>query len=168
MNYKSIIYSFDIWIALAITAVTAFFLPAEIKSTFACSFYSVGITVLSIVFSLFFACLAIIMTSNDNEFVKFMEDPDRLFTRLLDSFKFTLSLLLFSLAYSIVAFQYFDFFVKIHSERHYQHKAFFLLFEFLFSYALCATSQSVYDTIRFTSRRTIFLKQSDKKNEPNT
>jgi phosphoglycerol transferase MdoB-like AlkP superfamily enzyme len=136
--------------------ISFFCLPKEIKSIFACSFYSVGISVLSIIFSLFFTCLAIIMTTNDNDFIKFMEE-DKLFTKLLFSFKFTLGLLFISLVYSIIAYQYFDYFVKSFDDKHKQNKVFFLLFEFLFSYGLIATAQCVYDTIMFSSYRSKFV-----------
>lgn len=144
------------WASVALTAVSAFFLPTRILSSFACSFYTVGITVLSIIFSLFFACLAILISFSDNDFIKYIEQRGH-FTKLIKFFKFTLLILFFSLIYSIVSYQYFDFFVRSISEQHTQHKIFFLVFEFLFSYSLLATAYSVRDTIKFSERRTTFM-----------
>lgn len=162
MKLKNIILSVDFCLSITITLISLITLPKELKSIFACSFYSVGISVLSIIFSLFFTCLAIIMTTNDNDFVKFMEESN-LFTKLLNTFKFTLCLLFLSLVYSIVAFQYFDFFVKTFGDKHTQSKFYFLFFEFLFAYGLTATAMCVYDTIKFSSYRTKFINQRQQK-----
>ncbi len=152
MKFKNIICSWDFALSAFCTGITAFFLPTLIKSTFACSFYSIGINVLSIIFSLFFASLAILMTTNDNDFIKYMEE-ENLFTDLLNSFKITLYSLFVSLIYSIIANQYFDFFVKTYSDKHLQSKYFLLVFEFLFSYSLLATALCVKDSIKFTKYR---------------
>jgi hypothetical protein len=162
VRIKDIILSWDFCLSAVCTVVTAFCLPHLIKSTFACSFYSVGINVLSIIFSLFFASLAILMTTSDNDFICYMEEQ-KLFSMLLSSFKITLYSLFLSLIYSIIANQYFDFFVKTESDKHLQPKYYLLVFEFLFSYSLLATALCVRDSIKFTDYRSKYFSQKNKK-----
>lgn len=156
MKVKDIILYWDFVIAAITTLFSALFIPIWIKAEFAQTFYNIGITVLSIVFSLFFAALAIIMSSSDNEFIIFMEEKKR-FTRLLNSFKFVLIILFLSLIYSIVLYQCTDYVVKLYKETAVQHKVFFSIFQFLFSYSLLATGFCVLDVITFSNYRTRFL-----------
>src|SRR4051794_30824032 len=102
MKLRNIILSYDFVIASTTTLFAALFMPTWIKAAFAAAFYNTGITVLSIIFSLFFAALAIIMSSTDNEFIHFLEEG-KYFTRLMLSFKFTLIVLFISLIYAIVS-----------------------------------------------------------------
>lgn len=149
----------DTIISLIVSVCLIIFLPEQIKSSFALSFYNVGITVLSIIFSLFFASLAIIMSSTDNDFIDFLEDEnEKAFTVLMETFKFVLIMLFVSLIYSIVLYTTTEYFIKVHKEATaLQTKWFFIIFQFLFSYSLIATALSVNDTLTFTSMRTKFL-----------
>jgi hypothetical protein len=162
MKLSNIILSWDFVIAIVLTLATAVILPVMLKMSFCISFYNTGITVLSIIFSLFFAALAIIMTSSDNDFIAFLEEEND-FSALLDSFKITLAMLFFSLIYSIVLFVSSDYFAKNNIPDIEQHKIFFLVFEFLFTYSLFSTALSVRDTIKFSDLRGQFLKKKNKK-----
>jgi hypothetical protein len=162
MKFSNIILSWDFVISIVLTLATAIILPEMLKMSFCISFYNTGITILSIVFSLFFAALAIIMTSSDNDFIEFLEEEND-FSALLDSFKITLAMLFFSLIYSIVLFVSSDFFAKDNNLNFEQHKIFFLVFEFLFTYSLLSTALSVMDTIKFSGLRGQFLKKKNKK-----
>lgn len=162
MKISNIILSWDFVISIILTLVTAIFLPSMLKISFCISFYNTGITVLSIIFSLFFAALAIIMTSSDNDFISFLEEEND-FTALLDSFKITLAMLFVSLIYSIILYISSDYFAKNNNSEFQQHKIFFLLFEFLFTYSLLSTALSVKDTIKFSDLRGQFLNKKNKK-----
>lgn len=162
MKFSNIILSWDFVISIVLTLATAIFLPTMLKMSFCISFYNTGITVLSIVFSLFFAALAIIMTSSDNDFIEFLEEEND-FSALLDSFKITLAMLFVSLIYSIVLYVSSDYFAKNNSPDFEQHKIFFLVFEFLFTYSLLSTALSVKDTIKFSDLMGQFLKKKNKK-----
>lgn len=157
MKIRHIILSWDFFLSLIITLVTALFIPSWLKIGFCSSFYNVGITVLSIIFSLFFAALAIIMTSSDNEFIEFLEENGD-FKALLDTFKVTLIMLFVSLIYSIVLYVCSEYIAKHVAETAIQHKIFFLIFEFLFMYSMLATALSVKDTIVFSDFRSRYLK----------
>lgn len=157
MKASNIFLSWDFLLSIVLTLVTALILPNYLKITFCLSFYSVGITVLSLVFSLFFAALAIIMASSDNDFIEFLEEKND-FTALIASFKITLLMLFVSLIYSIVLHVYSDYIRIQISESEFQHKVFFLIFQFLFSYSLFATGLSVKDTIVFSVFRAKYLK----------
>lgn len=161
MRLDKIILSWDFVISIILTLTTAIFMPTLLKISFCISFYNIGITVLSIIFSLFFAALATIMTSSDNEFIEFLEEEND-FTALLDTFKITLLMLFISLIYSIVLYVTSDYFAKINDDKFQQHKIFFLFFEFLFSYSLLSTALSVRDTIKFSDIRAKYLKSKKK------
>lgn len=158
MKLNNIILSWDFIAALSITLLTTCYLPSKINASFCASFYNVGITVLSIIFSLFFAALAIIMASSDNEFIAFLEEEGD-FTGLLESFKVTLIALFTSLVYSIVLYIVTDYSIKISSEKIGQNKLFFLVFEFIFIYSLTATAICVLDTIKFSDFRSKYIKR---------
>ena len=162
MKLKNIIWSWDFGISLIAMLASFIILPTFLRTDFAASFYSVGISVLSIVFSLFFAALAIIMSSTDNEFILFLEKKKQ-FTTLLWSFRFTLTLLFVSLIYSIILFTCSDFAIKYYDGKSLQHKGFFVAFVGLFCYSLLATALSVKDTILFSHYRTKFLNEQSRK-----
>jgi len=164
MKISNIILSWDFVIAIILTLVTALILPSYLELEFSKSFYSTGITVLSIVFSIFFAALAIIMASSDNDFIEFLEENGD-FTALLDTFKITLVMLFVSLIYSIVLYVITDYkLTTIKCEPVKQHKTYFLIFEFLFCYSLLATGLSVKDTIIFSNLRARYLSKKSKTN----
>jgi len=158
MNVRTIILSWDTFVSIIITLLTAIFLPTSISSAFALSFYGVGINVLSIIFALFFASSAIIMTSSDDDFIEFLEVEND-FTALLDTFKITLFMLFVSLVFAIILYIGTDYLIKKYPDGYAQSSAFFLILEFVFSYSLIATALSARDTIRFSSRRAIYLMQ---------
>lgn len=158
MRVSNIILSWDFLVSIILTLVTALILPTMLNMGFCEAFYNIGITVLSIIFSLFFASLAIVMTSSDNEFIDFLEENND-FTALLNTFKVTLFMLFLGLIYSIILFVSTNYFINIFGDKYQQHKIFFLLFEFLFSYSLLATALSVKDTIVFSILRAKYLKK---------
>lgn len=163
MKLKQIILSWDFVVSIILTLVTALFLPSELTVTFSISFYNIGISVLSIIFSLFFAALAIIMTSSDNDFIEFLEETGD-FTALMNTFKVTLIMLFVSLIYSIVLYVCSSYSVVNGNDKITQNKIFFLVFEFLFSYSMFATALSIKDTIMFSGYRAKYLKNKKKSN----
>ncbi|MCP4551601.1 MAG: hypothetical protein GY834_06080 [Bacteroidetes bacterium] len=164
MKISNVILSWDFVGAIVITLITALIIPANLNLKFCISFYSIGITVLSIIFSIFFAALAIIMSSSDNDFIEFLEENDD-FTVLLDSFKITLVMLFISLIYSIVLHVISEYAIQEKGENSTQNMTLFLVFEFLFAYSLFATGLSVKDTIKFSHFRSKFLNKKNKKNQ---
>src|SRR5262245_61894272 len=101
MKIRSVLMSWDILAAAIIAVVLYFVLPDRVNNAFASTLYGVGITVLSIIFSVYFAALAIIISSGDNDFIHFLEEKGS-YTRLINSFRFSLILLFVSLISSII------------------------------------------------------------------
>jgi len=141
--------------------IVTLFLPCKIKVSFCCSLYSTGISVLSIIFGLFFASLVVIISSPDNKFIKFLE-KEGYYTELLLTFKITLFILFLSLIFSIVLYLYSDFQQKSIGENALMTRSGFLFFVFLFSYSLASTAISVKDTIAFCKYRIDFVKSEEK------
>ncbi len=156
MKLWNILFSPDLWVSLLIAGVLFGVLPTTVKITFFLTSYGVGITVLSIIFSLFFAALAIVMTSSDDDYVVVLGELG-VFKELRRTFEFTLGLLFISLLYSIVAYFISDYVRSITDGEYYGHKVFFVLFVFLFLYSLLATIPAVRHTIRFSQNRVEFL-----------
>lgn len=160
-KYKAVLVSWDIFASIALGLLTFFVLPEYLNIVFTKSFYSIGISVLSIIFSLFFAALAIIMSSSDNDFIQFLEEKNN-FTGLLWTFKYTLALLFISLIYSIVFYTISEYLIENSKANWEMHKLIFVIFEFLFCYSMLATFLAVLDTIQFSKFRAVFLSNRNK------
>ena len=165
MKIREIILSWDFFVASLITLVTALIIPHRLSLEFCLSFYNIGITVLSIVFSIFFTALAIIMASSDDDFISFLEEEGD-YTILMVSFKITLVMLFVSLIYSIVLYCITSYVLSCLPIDKSQNCIYFLIFEFLFSYSLFATGLSVKDTIMFSQYRAKYISKNkaNKKN----
>ncbi|HRB70904.1 MAG TPA: hypothetical protein PK776_03560 [Flavobacterium sp.] len=161
---KAVIKSSDFVIALLSTIATYFLLPDYINMKFALSFYNVAMTVLSIIFSLFFTAMAILMSSSDNDFIEFLEEQNT-FTELLWSFKFTLFILFASLILSIILYTGTSFWLETNYRDVWLQKSILLLtLEFSFLYGMLATWLCIIDTVKFSKYRALFLKKNNKKN----
>ncbi|WP_177735128.1 hypothetical protein [Flavobacterium inviolabile] len=136
---KAVIKSWDFVIALLSTITTYLLLPDYVNMKFALSFYNVAMTVLSIIFSLFFTAMAILMSSSDNDFIEFLEERNT-FTELLWSFKFTLFILFTSLVLSIILYNGTSFWLETNYRDVWLQKSIlFLTLEFCFLYGILAT-----------------------------
>jgi hypothetical protein len=164
MNINSVIKSWDLWAAVALTAASATLSPHFIDIAAVRDFYSLGIAVLSTVFSVFFAALAIIMSSSDDDFIEFLEDGAEGYSRIIATFQFTL-LVLFTALVSAV-FYYAYSYVRIQSGAKSQHYALLVSFEFLFLYGLFAALASALDTISYARYRSKFLSARRRSNGP--
>lgn len=158
---KALIFSWDFGAALFATALSFYYLPAYINMKFALSFYNVAMTVLSIIFSLFFTAMAIIMSSSDNDFIEFLEER-KIFTELLWSFKITLLVLFISLIISIILYTGTSYWLESFTESSWcQNKILLLILEFLFLYGMCATWFCIMDTLKFSKYRSRYLSQKN-------
>lgn len=168
LNYffKTYIKSPDFILALLLALILYLTLPVYIDANFTSSIYNIGITVLSIIFSLFFAALAIIMSSTDNDFILYLEE-EKHFTSLISTFKVVLVFLFLSLILSIVLFAINDYYIKTNVNNPQQHKFCLISFLSIFTYSLIATALSILDTINFTSFRTRFLSLKNNNEEKN-
>ncbi|MEO4005054.1 hypothetical protein [Flavobacterium sp. CAU 1735] len=161
---KAVIKSWDFVIVLLSTITTYFLLPDYVNMKFALSFYNVAMTVLSIIFSLFFTAMAILISSPDNDFIEFLEEKNT-FTELLWSFKFTLFILFASLVLSIILYTGTSFWLETNYRDVWLQKSILILtLEFCFLYGILATWFCIIDTIKFSKYRTLFLKKNKEKN----
>lgn len=167
ITLKQIFLSWDFGISVIATITLAFALGDSVPIAFAKDIYGVGISVLSIIFSVYFAALALIMTSGDDEFVHFLEENGD-FTAIVDTFRFSLLLLFGSLVYSIVVYIYTS--VELYSKSpaasdaiQEQSEIFLWIFIFFFSYSLLAALGATLDSISYSVFRTKFLRATRKK-----
>jgi drug/metabolite transporter (DMT)-like permease len=154
MSIKSIFSSWDIWVALGAAGLAWFVLPSFVSNDLVINLYNVGISVLAIVFSVFFAALAIIISSGDNDFIQFLEETGD-YSTIISSFRSALVLLFFALLYSLLI--YASTAIWIAGKLTEQNSLWFVLFVFLFIYGLTSTALSSFDAIRYASFRVRFL-----------
>ena len=166
---KQIILSWDFLVSIAITVFSAIVLGDSISTEFAKDVYGVGISVLSIVFSVYFAALALIITSGDDDFVHFLEE-DGDYTGIIDTFKFSLLVLFCALIYSIFIYTFTSYQVyqsALQQIETYQSEMFLWVFVLSFSYGLFAALKSTLDSITYALFRVKFLRsrKTSSKNE---
>ena len=154
MKIKYILLSWD-FIGAALLGIGVFFiLPTWVSSSFAKDLYAIGISVLSIVFSVYFAALAIIMSSSDDDFIKFLEEEEQ-YTTIVSSFEFSLLILFLALIYSLGIYAFSSFWLTNNWSN--QEKSWISVFIFLFFYGLFAAFNSTRDAIKYSKFRTKFL-----------
>jgi hypothetical protein len=162
MKLKSIVVSWDFFFATIVTSACAVLLPHWVKNDFAKDLYGVGISVLSIVFSVFFAALAIVMASSDDEFVKFLEVKGD-YTRLISSMRFTLTVLFISLVAALFLYSYSSY--RLTEKVENQRFLWLTIFAFLFSYSLGASLGATTDSIKYSGYRSKFLRLNQGKHQ---
>lgn len=156
---KSFIISWDFGAALLVGTALYFMLPEYLNMNFLLSVYYILITVLTIIFPLFFAAFAILISSSDTDFIRFLEE-NNLYTELLWSFKVTLNMLLISLIYSIILYARTSYSIELHKPAIWgQHNLFFIALASLFTYSMVSTFLCIYDTLEFSKARAKFIDQ---------
>lgn len=162
--FKTYVFSYDTIIGIVLSVLCIWFLPSWVSGSLIIGLLEMGIGVLSIIFSIFFAALAFIISASDDEFVGFLEE-DGFFTRLINSFKWTVLSLFIALIYSIVIYTIASFGMA-ESERFEMSEYVLMIFCFLFFYSLIATLLSTNDAIRYSKTRVRYI-QIKKENSRN-
>lgn len=152
---KSIFVSWDFLVAAAVAIVLYVLLPPLISAKILKPIYEISISVLSVIFSVFFAALAVLITAGDNEFVRFLEE-EGLYQRIIFTFKVTLILLFVALLYSIGSFIAILPYAETDINFVYA-KAMVVLFAFITLYALLASINSTMDAIKYAEFRASYL-----------
>jgi hypothetical protein len=152
---RSILFSWDFMIAILIAIIAFWLLPCKVANDLARDVYNVGITSLSIIFSVYFAALAIIISSGDNDFIDFFDEQGD-YTRLIKSFRYALLALLLALLLSI--FLYTAATVLFYGKHPDQPKFIMVVFSFFSSYGLLATFMAANDSIKYALYRVKFLR----------
>lgn len=151
---KNIILSWDFGLAVALALASWLLLPGWVSNVLAKDLYTIGINVLAIVFSVFFAALAIIISSSDNDFINFLEEFGD-YTKIISTFQFSLLVLFVALIYSLIMYALtsawmVDKFVE-------QPRISVVAFIFLALYGLFAAFSSARDSITYSKLRAKFL-----------
>ncbi len=154
--FRRILLSWDWIAALGIVAATSYRIFENPSVQYANKLYEIGISVLAIVFSLFLASLAVLITAADNEFVRFLEE-DGSYTKIVATFKVTFALLSISLVLSIVLYAITLREVQMDPQAM-ASKWLLLGFSFLGVYSLLATVQSSLDMLKYAELRVRFLR----------
>ena len=154
MTLRSIFAALDFWVAVLLATVTGILLPRWVRTDFVKDLYGIAIGVLSIIFSVFFAALAVIMASSDDEFVEFLEKESD-YTGIIETMKFTLIILFTALAAALALYSYTAYRISVRIE--YQRFLWLMAYSFLFSYALAASLSATLDAIKYSKYRATYL-----------
>lgn len=153
---KRIFFSYDFSLAVAGGVVIELAFPKLLPTSFAKDIYGAGISVLAILFSVYFAALAIIMASSDDEFVAFLEKVGD-YSRLIRTFRFSLTILFIALICSLVLYTRTAFLYAGHVM--YQNKWWLVGFGFIFLWGLFAAATSTWDAIEYSKYRSRYAQQ---------
>jgi len=153
---KSIFISPDIVLSLLIGISVYIFSPEFISNAFCKEIFGIAISILSIIFSVYFAALVFIISASDNDFIRFLEEKKR-YTYIIGIFRVSLVILFSALMTSIIA--YIATLTIIEIGHKYQHKWIISVFTFTFLYGLFAALATTLDSIRFALSRVSFLKK---------
>jgi hypothetical protein len=156
VTLKRIIFAGDFGLALVVVVAMLFLVPSNVNVNIAKDIFEISVSVLSIVFSIFFAGLAILITAGDNEFVRFLEE-DGSYRSIVWSFKFTLFVLFCALLFAIVLFASVLPFSGPASQYIFP-KWLLIAFGFSASYSLFAVFSASLDAIKYAEYRVRFIK----------
>ncbi len=150
-----IVISWDF--ALGILVAVLFFGigPEEINYKISNEIFSVVISTLSIIFSVFFAALAVLISSGDDAFIIFLEDVG-LYKEIIWYFRYTLFILFFVLLISIFLFVTTLFQADLIQPGIYP-KYLIGVYLGLVGYALFCSINSAIDSIKYAQARSKFL-----------
>lgn len=162
MKIKDIVLSWDLILSIFIAIIFFALTPSFMNNQFAITLYEIGISVLSIIFSVFFAALAIIISSSDDDFVRFLEEEGD-YSVIIDTFRYSLAVLFLALIYSIIFAVVTSYWINEGQVN--QQFYFVLLFIFLFSYALLVTFNSTNDAIKYSKYRTKYLNKKKQRHD---
>jgi len=155
----SIFLCWDFILAVILTFVVLFIIPVQVPGNFAKDVYEVGISVLSIIFSVYFAALTIIISAIDDGFVRFLEKEGH-YSELLFTFKFTIFTIFLALMCSIVLFTYSGYKIEVNLQYS-QSYGLLVFYVFISSYSLFAVFNSTIDSLRYSKYRMEFFKLSN-------
>lgn len=147
------VWSWDTLFASLGALVVFYALPGRMDSSFAMNILSVGISVLSIVFSVFFASLTFIISSSNDKFVDFLNRKGHL-DEIILMYRWTLFSLFLSLLYSLGTYTYVSY-LKVNDGL--VSNYLMSLFSFLFVYSLVASLLSTENAIKYAERRAEFI-----------
>jgi hypothetical protein len=162
MKWRDLL-GWDFFAALAAAAVAWRLLPEWVSNTLAKDLYGLGVTVLSIVFAVFFTALAVIMTAGGDEFVGFLRSLG-VYRGIMHTFQFTLVLLFVALITAVCGFAATA--TAIDTGWASQDRRIVAGFAFLFFYSLFAVIDSTNDAVLWSRYRVEFIEGAKGPPEP--
>jgi len=144
-----LVASWDFLVAVIVVLLCAWVLPSRLPSCTAEAIALASVSMLSIIFSVFFAGLAVLLSSSDS-FVLFLEEEGD-YSHLLTIYQLTLASLFLALVVSLALF------VLCQFSSQYIRSVWFSLYLGIVFYSLFATMGSVQDSIRFARSRAEYL-----------
>lgn len=161
---RKLFVSKDFWIAIIVGVLVIAFAPNRIPLYLAKEVLTVSVSVLAIIFSVFFAGVAVIMTAGDNDFITFLQ-VDRTYSKIVWSYKATLMLLFGALVFSLVLL----IIVLAHAEpgalaasSAFVPKWLMTLFGIISTWALFAALSAAADAIEYANLRARFIAATSK------
>jgi hypothetical protein len=149
--------SWDLFLAATLATGARLLLPAWTSNALAKDLYGLGVTVLSIVFAVFFTALAVIMTAGGDEFVSYLRHLG-VYRGIMQTFQYNLVLLFVALMYAVSGFAV----TAAAADRGWrlQSSWFVVGFTFFFLYGLFAVIDSTNDAVRWSHYRIVFLEKT--------
>lgn len=155
MKSEDVFLCWDFILAVFITIIFNLFMAKYIKLELIKDIVSIIISTLSIIFSLFFAGVSIILTSNDDDFINFLEE-ENIYSDIVSTFKFTLLVTFISLVIYIII--YFIIILIIYGIYDNLHKNLMFVPCFIFFYSIFSVFNSVLDAINYAEKRITYIK----------
>lgn len=153
---QSLFLSLDFIMSAIIAVCIAIFIPSKIEVGIAKEIFNVAIAVLSIVFSVYFAAMAVVISAGDDKFVSFLEE-DGSYSHIIWTFKVTLLLLFSALILSIILFTIVLPFKDAPLPDRYFPTLGIALFSWLSLWSLFAAAQVTLDAIKYSQYRVRFI-----------
>lgn len=153
---ESLFISLDFISAFCISIVLLIICPKKIEISLIIEILRIAISVLSIIFSVYFAALAIIITSGDDDFIDFLEENGS-YSHIIWTFKVTLLLLFFSLVISILIFVWIIPYDEVAIVIRWFPKWGLILYSTFSSWSLFAAANATLDAIRYAEYRAKFI-----------
>lgn len=156
IKIKLILRGLDLWLAVVVAIALFVCVPNHsVLNVVAKDLYGIGMSILSVIFSVFIAALAIIMSSGSDDFIDFLEAEGH-FTLIVWGLKFTLGLLFVALIISIVFYSLTSFWIGLKYE---EQSVFWLsVYSFFAMWSLLATFQSAISSILYSQYRIKFIR----------
>lgn len=152
---KTIFMAWDFLAALVGASIYGFLVNMPASAEIVKEITVLAVSTLSIIFSVYFAALAVLITSVDNDFVKFLQQFGA-YSDLIWSFKFTFLVIFIGLLFSIVLYVTTLFEIPKPIPGVYPLKIMFP-YTFITIYALFCTVSASIDAIKYAEYRTKFL-----------
>lgn len=146
--------SADLAFAVGVAVIVHAALDRTVSLTLAKDLCSLSINVLAIVFAIYLAALGLIMSSGNDQFVKFLS-KEGYFDRFIWTYKFTLGIVFSALFFSCSEYLYVD--ILAERKINFISRYHVILVVALFVYAISAATLSTMDAIRYSETRRKFI-----------